>query len=119
MSMEEFEKSPQETGAHDDGPSDSGPSNPGPSDMRQSDAGPSDAGPNQRPMMAGSGPASADELARRRRRGGQRFGAPQRGPMPPRPFAPRGNVPLRGPMAPRPIAPRDDEENSQARELAN
>jgi len=125
MSMEEFEKSPQETGAHDDGPSDSGPSNPGPSDMRQSDAGPSDAGPNQRPMMAGSGPASADELARRRRRGrrgrggGQRFGAPQRGPMPPRPFAPRGNVPLRGPMPPRPIAPRDDEENSQARELAN
>jgi len=122
--MEEFEKSPQETGAHD-GPSDSGPSNPGPSDVRQSDAGPSDAGPNQRPMMAGSGPASADELARRRRRGrrgrggGQRFGAPQRGPMPPRPFAPRGNVPPRGPMPPRPIAPRDDEENSQARELAN
>src|SRR6185503_8754647 len=86
---------------------------------------PSDTGPNQRPMMAGSGPASADELARRRRRGrrgrggGQRFGAPQRGPMPPRPFAPRGNVPPRGPMPPRPIAPRDDEENSQARELAN
>src|SRR6185503_9277664 len=85
---------------------------------------PSDTGPNQRPMMAGSGPASADELARRRRRGrrgrggGQRFGAPQRGPMPPRPFAPRGPGFPRGPMPPRPIAPRDDEENSQMRELA-
>jgi 23S rRNA (guanosine2251-2'-O)-methyltransferase len=124
MTMEEFEKSPQETGARDDGPAESGPSNAGssdtgPSDTGPSDVGPSDAGPNQRPMMAGSGPASADELARRRRRGrrgrggGQRFGAPQRGPMPPRPFAPRG------PMPPRPMAPRDDEENSQARELAN
>ena len=122
--MEEFEKSPQEPGARDDGPAESGPSNagpsdPGPSDAGPSDAGPSDAGPNQRPMMAGSGPASADELARRRRRGrrgrggGQRFGAPQRGPVPPRPFAPRGPIP------PRPVAPRDDEENSQARELAN
>ena len=117
--MEEFEKSPEETGARDDGPADSGPSNAGPSDAGASDTGPTDAGPNQRPMMAGSGPASADELARRRRRGrrgrggGQRFGAPQRGPMPPRPFAPRG------PMPPRPMAPRDDEESSQARELAN
>jgi len=119
MTMEEFEKSPEETGARDDGPADSGPSNAGPSDAGASDTGPTDAGPNQRPMMAGSGPASADELARRRRRGrrgrggGQRFGAPQRGPMPPRPFAPRG------PMPPRPMAPRDDEESSQARELAN
>ena len=122
--MEEFDKSPQETGARDDGPAQSGPSNAGPSDSGSSDAGPSDAdrtdaGPNQRPMMSGAGPASADELARRRRRGrrgrggGQRFGAPQRGPMPPRPFAPRGPIP------PRPMAPRDDEENSQARELAN
>ena len=117
--MEEFEKSPEETGARDAGPADSGPSNAGPSDAGASDTGPTDAGPNQRPMMAGSGPASADELARRRRRGrrgrggGQRFGAPQRGPMPPRPFAPRG------PMPPRPMAPRDDEESSQARELAN
>jgi len=117
--MEEFEKSPEETGARDDRPADSGPSNAGPSDAGASDTGPTDAGPNQRPMMAGSGPASADELARRRRRGrrgrggGQRFGAPQRGPMPPRPFAPRG------PMPPRPMAPRDDEESSQARELAN
>jgi len=124
MTMEEFDKSPQETGARDDGPAQSGPSNAGPSDSGASDAGPSDAdrtdaGPNQRPMMSGAGPASADELARRRRRGrrgrggGQRFGAPQRGPMPPRPFAPRGPIP------PRPMAPRDDEENSQARELAN
>src|SRR5512132_2043994 len=125
MTMEEFDKrSPQEAGARDDGPAESGPSNAGPSDSGRTDAGPSDAvridaGPNQRPMMSGAGPASADELARRRRRGrrgrggGQRFGAPQRGPMPPRPFAPRG------PMPPRPIAPRDDEENSQARELAN
>ncbi len=124
MTMEEFEKSPQETGARDDGPADSdkpdaGPSDAGPSDAGPSDAGPTDSGPNQRPMMSGPGPASADELARRRRRGrrgrggGQRFGAPQRGPMPPRPFAPRG------PMPPRPMAPRDDEENSQARELAN
>lgn len=122
--MEEFDKSPQETGARDDGPADNGPSNAAPSDSGSSDAGPSDpgradAGPNQRPMMSGTGPASADELARRRRRGrrgrggGQRFGVPPRGPMPPRPFAPRG------PMPPRPIAPRDDEENSQARELAN
>lgn len=124
MTMEEFEDRQQETGAHDDGPADSGPSNAGPSDGAPSEAGPADAGradagPNQRPMMAASGPASADELARRRRRGrrgrggGQRFGAPPRGPMPPRPFAPRGPIP------PRPMAPRDDEENSQARELAN
>jgi len=117
--MEEFEKGRQETGARDDGPADSGPSDADPSNVGPSDVGPSDAGPNQRPMMPGPGPASADELARRRRRGrrgrggGQRFGAPQRGPMPPRPFAPRG------PMPPRPVAPRDDEENSQARELAN
>ena len=117
--MEEFEKGRQETGARDDGPADSGPSDADPSNVGPSDVGPSDAGPNQRPMMPGPGPASADELARRRRRGrrgrggGQRFGAPQRGPMPPRPFAPRG------PMPPRPVGPRDDEENSQARELAN
>ena len=122
--MEEFEKSPQETGARDSGPADPGPSNAGPSDSGPSDAGSfdpgrTDAGPNQRPMMSGAGPASADELARRRRRGrrgrggGQRFGTPQRGPLPPRPFAPRGPIP------PRPVAPRDDEENSQARELAN
>ncbi len=103
------ENPPPDARTPDDGPADNGPS----------DAGPSDAAPDQRPMAAGSGPASADELARRRRRGrrgrggGQRFGAPQRGPMPPRPFA------SRGPMPPRPIAPRDDEENSQARELAN
>ena len=103
------ENPPSDARTPDNGPVDSGPS----------DAGPSDAGPDQRPVMPGSGPASADELARRRRRGrrgrggGQRFGAPQRGPLPPRPFAPRGPVP------PRPVAPRDDEENSQARELAN
>src|SRR5512132_2585222 len=120
MTMEEFDKrSPQEAGARDDGPAESGPSNAGPSDSGSSDAGPSDAdradaATNQRPMMSGAGPASADELARRRRRGGgQRFGAPLRGPMPPRPFTPRGPIP------PRPMAPRDDEENSQARELAN
>ena len=122
--MEEFEKSPRETGAPDNGPADNGPADSrpaesGPSDNGPSDAAPSDAGPNQRPTMSGPGPASADELARRRRRGrrgrggGQRFGAPQRGPIPPRPFAPRGPVP------PRPMAPRDDEDNSQARELAN
>ncbi|MDP9281062.1 MAG: 23S rRNA (guanosine(2251)-2'-O)-methyltransferase RlmB [Chloroflexota bacterium] len=103
------ENPPSDARTPDNAPADSGPS----------DAGSSDAGPNQRPVMPGSGPASADELARRRRRGrrgrggGQRFGTPQRGPMPPRPFAPRGPVP------PRPMAPRDDEENSQARELAN
>jgi 23S rRNA (guanosine2251-2'-O)-methyltransferase len=99
MTMEDFEKRPEEAAAHGNGPS--------------------EAGPNERPTPPASGAAGADELARRRRRGrrgrggGQRFGAPQRGPMPPRPFAPRGPVP------PRPIAPRDDEENSQARELAN
>jgi len=78
----------------------------------------SEAGPNERPTPPGPGPAGADDFARRRRRGrrgrggAQRFGAPPRGPMPPRPFAPRG------PLPPRPIAPRDDEESSQARELA-
>jgi 23S rRNA (guanosine2251-2'-O)-methyltransferase len=102
MTMEEFDKRPEDAGAPDNTPADSGPGDSG----------------NQRPIQPGSGPASADELARRRRRGrrgrggGQRFGAPQRGPMPPRPFAPRG------PMPPRPIAPRDDED-SQTRELAN
>lgn len=107
--MEEFDKPPENAGAPDNGPADKGPS----------ETGPGEGGPNQRPLPPGSGPASADELARRRRRGrrgrggGQRFGAPQRGPLPPRPFAPRG------PLPPRPIAPRDDEENSQARELAN
>ena len=106
--MEEFDKRPENAGAPDSAPADSG----------RADSGPVDSG-NQRPMQPGSGPAGADELARRRRRGrrgrggGQRFGAPQRGPMPPRPFAPRG------PMPPRPMAPRDDEESSQARELAN
>jgi 23S rRNA (guanosine2251-2'-O)-methyltransferase len=112
--MEEFDKRPENAGAPDNGPADNRPSDTGPLD-----SGPGDGGPNQRPMPQASGPASADELARRRRRGrrgrggGQRFGAPQRGPMPPRPFAPRG------PLPPRPMAPRDDEENSQARELAN
>ena len=111
--MEEFEKRPENAGAPDSAPADSGRGDGGPAD-----SGPLDSG-NQRPMQPGSGPAGADELARRRRRGrrgrggGQRFGAPQRGPMPPRPFAPRG------PMSPRPLAPRDDEESSQARELAN
>lgn len=100
--MEEFEKRPDEPAAQDGGPA--------------------DTGPNERPLPPGSGPASADDLARRRRRGrrgrgggggggGPRFGVPQRGPMPPRPFAPRG------PMPPRPTAPRDDED-SQTRELA-
>jgi 23S rRNA (guanosine2251-2'-O)-methyltransferase len=115
MTMEEFDKRPENAGAPENGPADNGPSDPAPGD----------SGPNQRPMPQGSGPASADELARRRRRGrrgrggGQRFGAPQRGPMPPRPFAPRGPMSPRGPVPPRPTAPRDDEENSQARELAN
>src|SRR6058998_3612596 len=109
MTVEEFDKQPENAGgAPDNGPADAG----------RPESGPPDEG-NQRPMQPGSGPAGADELARRRRRGrrgrggGQRFGAPQRGPLPPRPFAPRG------PMPPRPMAPRDDEENSQARELAN
>jgi 23S rRNA (guanosine2251-2'-O)-methyltransferase len=119
MTMEDFEKRPQESAASDSGPADNGPS-----DNLSTDSGPADVGPNERPMQPGSGPMSADDLARRRRRGrrgrggGQRFGAPQRGPMPPRPFAPRGPAFPRGPMPPRPIAPRDDEENSQMRELA-
>ncbi|HEV8655692.1 MAG TPA: 23S rRNA (guanosine(2251)-2'-O)-methyltransferase RlmB [Candidatus Limnocylindria bacterium] len=105
--MEDFEKRPEDAGAPDSGPSDTGPS----------DSGPADSG-NQRPPQPGFPAAGADELARRRRRGrrgrggGQRFGQPQRGPLPPRPFAPRG------PMPPRPMAPRDDEDSSQARELA-
>jgi 23S rRNA (guanosine2251-2'-O)-methyltransferase len=87
-------------------------------DIGPSDAASADSGPNEPPMPGGSGPTSADDFARRRRRGrrgrggAQRFGAPPRGPMPPRPFAPRG------PMPPRPMAPREDEESSQARELA-
>ena len=90
----------------------------GPADTRPADAGSVDDGPNERPMPGGSGPASADDLARRRRRGRRgrggapRFGPPPRGPLPPRPFAPRG------PLPPRPVAPRDDEESSQSRELA-
>jgi 23S rRNA (guanosine2251-2'-O)-methyltransferase len=101
--MEEFEKRPEDAGATESGPTDTG-------------AG--DAGPNERPFQGGAGSAGADDFARRRRRGrrgrggGQRFGAPPRGPMPPRPFAPRG------PMPPRPAGPREDEESSQARELA-
>jgi len=127
--MEDFEKRSEDAGAADNGPadsgpSDSGPSDSGPSDNRPADSASSDAGPNARPMQPGFGPASADDLARRRRRGrrgrggGQRFGAPQRGPMPPRPFAPRGPMSPRGPMPPRPVAPRDNEEDSQMRELA-
>jgi 23S rRNA (guanosine2251-2'-O)-methyltransferase len=124
MTMEEFEKRPEDAGAADNAPAGGGPSDTGPSDTGPSDTGPSDAGPDQRPIAAGPGPSSADDLARRRRRGrrgrggGQRFGAPQRGPIQPRPFVPRGPMPAR-PMAPRPTAPRDDEESSQARELAN
>jgi 23S rRNA (guanosine2251-2'-O)-methyltransferase len=118
--MEDFEKRSDEGPARDSAPADSGPS-----DNSPSDSGPAAAGPGgERPMQPGFAPANADELARRRRRGrrgrggGQRFGAPQRGPMPPRPFAPRGPMSSRGPMPPRPMAPRDDEENSQMRELA-
>src|SRR5215210_2215307 len=109
MTMEDFENRPQDAAAPEGGAPESAPINRGPGDGASS----------ERPMQPGAAPMSADDLARRRRRGrrgrggGQRFGAPQRGPMPPRPFAPRGPIP------PRPIAPRDDEENSQARELAN
>ncbi len=78
-----------------------------------------DGDANERPTQTGpAGPAGADDFARRRRRGrrgrgggGQRFGVPPRGPFPPRPMGQR-------PMPPRPMAPRDDEESSQARELA-
>ena len=119
--MEDFEKRRDEAAAPDSGPADSSPSDNSPTDNSPTAAGPG----GERPMPAGSGPTSADDLARRRRRGrrgrggGQRFGAPQRGPLPPRPFAPRGPLSPRGSMPPRPIASRDDEENSQARELAN
>src|SRR5438552_4662252 len=118
MTGEEFDKRPENAAAPESAPADSGRADSGPGDTGRAEGGPIDSG-NQRPMQPGSGPVGADELARRRRRGrrgrggGQRFGAPQRGPLPPRPFAPRG------PMPPRPMAPRDDEENSQARELAN
>jgi len=107
-----------DNGPTDRGPTDSGPYEAGPNDRGPTDPGPYEAGPNERPMQPGSGTTGADDFARRRRRGrrgrggGQRFGPPQRGPLPPRPYAPRG------PMPPRPIAPRDDEESSQARELA-
>ncbi|MEO8631926.1 MAG: 23S rRNA (guanosine(2251)-2'-O)-methyltransferase RlmB, partial [Chloroflexota bacterium] len=110
--MEDFEKRPDDARAPESGPADNAPPEAGPN-------------PNERAMPSGPGAISADDLARRRRRGrrgrggGQRFGAPQRAPMPPRPFAPRGTMAPRPPMPPRPIAPRDDEENSQARELAN
>jgi 23S rRNA (guanosine2251-2'-O)-methyltransferase len=127
--MEDFEKRRDESAAPDSGPADRGPSDnspadSGPGDGRPADSASAEGGPNARPIQPGFGPASADDLARRRRRGrrgrggGQRFGAPQRGPMPPRPFAPRGPIAPRGPMPPRPMAPRDDEENSQMRELA-
>ena len=116
--MEEFERRPENDGRADV-PADTARSEP-----ERSDAGPSeserpDAGSAERAMAPA--PAGADDFARRRRRGrrgrggggGQRFGAPgPRGPMPPRPY------PQRGPMPPRPMAPRDDEESSQARELA-
>jgi 23S rRNA (guanosine2251-2'-O)-methyltransferase len=107
--MDEFEKRPEDSGGSDNGPA----------DAATGDAGPGDAVSSERPVQPGMGPAGADDFARRRRRGrrgrggGQRFGPPQqRGPLPPRPFA------QRGPMPPRPMAPRDDEESSQARELA-
>jgi 23S rRNA (guanosine2251-2'-O)-methyltransferase len=123
MTVEDFEKRSNEGAAAESGPADSGPADSGPGENRSAD--PADAGPNARPVQPGFGPASADDLARRRRRGrrgrggGQRFGAPPRGPMPPRPFAPRGPTPYpRPPMPSRPVAPRDDEENSQMRELA-
>src|SRR5687767_6432507 len=129
MTVEDFEKRSEDAGAADNGSADSGPADSragdsGPSDNRPADTAASDAGPNARPMPPGFGPASAEDLARRRRRGrrgrggGQRFGAPQRGPMPQRPFAPRGPMAPRGPIPPRPVAPRDNEEDSQMRELA-
>jgi 23S rRNA (guanosine2251-2'-O)-methyltransferase len=117
--MEEFEKRSDDARPRDDAPAEAPRSDAGPSEPRPSDASASDAGPADRPFSPGPGPAGADDFARRRRRGrrgrggGQRFGAPPgRGPMPPRPFG------QRGPMAPRPMAPREDEESSQARELA-
>ena len=122
--MEDFEKRSEDAGAADNGPADSGPADSGTTDNRPADNAASDAGPNARPMQPGFGAVSADDLARRRRRGrrgrggGQRFGAPQRGPMPQRPFAPRGPMSPRGPMPPRPVTPRDNEEDSQMRELA-
>jgi 23S rRNA (guanosine2251-2'-O)-methyltransferase len=110
--MEEFEKRPEGAGGGEAPRQDAEAP-----DVRPADPGTTDAGPGDRPTSAS--PGGTDDFARRRRRGrrgrggGQRFGAPGgRGPMPPRPFAPRG------PMAPRPMAPRDDEESSQARELA-
>jgi 23S rRNA (guanosine2251-2'-O)-methyltransferase len=124
MTMEDFEKRSDDAAPRDSGPADNGPADAGPSDNRPADSASAEGGPNARPIQPGFGPASADDLARRRRRGrrgrggGQRFGAPQRGPMPPRPFAPRGPIAPRGPMPQRPMAPRDDEDNSQMRELA-
>src|SRR5688572_16399230 len=124
MTMEDFEKRSENAGAADSGPADSGPADSGPRDNRPADNAESDAGPNARPMQPGFGPASADELARRRRRGrrgrggGQRIGARQRGPMPQRPFAPRWRVSPRGPRPRRPVAPGDNEEDSETRELA-
>ena len=56
--------------------------------------------------FAGRGPR---RRGRRGRGGGQRFGT----------VPPRGPIPPRGPVAPRgPVQPRDDEESSQANELA-
>jgi 23S rRNA (guanosine2251-2'-O)-methyltransferase len=129
MTLEDFEQRRDEGAASDrgpaDGPSETGPIDSSPADNSPADNSPAPAGPTgERSTQPGFSPASADDLARRRRRGrrgrggGQRFGAPPRGPMPPRPFAPRGQTYPRAPMPPRPVAPRDDEDNSQMRELA-
>ncbi len=98
--MEEFEGRPQDQAPRQDEPK-------------------SESGPQDAPRSFNSPNTGGDFRDRPRRRGrrgrgtvapgGPRFGAP-RGPMPPRPA---------GPMPPRaPMPPRDDEDSSQARELA-
>lgn len=82
-----------------------------PSEQR-SFSGPGNAGASG----GGNGPAGGNDFRDRARRRGRRgrgggaprFAGPARGPM-----APRGPIPPRSPMP-----PRDDEESSQARELA-
>ena len=90
-----------------------------PSPGKAGDAGNEGAPSGPRPFAAPAGDFG-NRGRRRGRRGrggagtGQRFGVPPRGPLPPRiPLPPRGPLPPRTPLP-----PRDDEDSSQARELA-
>ncbi len=110
--MDEFEErredqaAPREEAPRNEGPRDEGPRDEGPRDQAPLSAAPQEPRPFN--PQGGDFRDRPRRRGRRGRGGGQRFAGPPRGPMAPRaPMAPRG-----------PMAPRDDEESSQARELA-